>query len=271
LSNESFGVEAAPLTEPPSVASRARTSSVGSPPIAGGAGGEAVLDLRSEPLVDLRLVEAEETLERRGLLAAAGWQRITKRWIDVFGSLFLVVLLSPVLFATAVAIKVTSRGPILYTHERIGRDGEPFRMFKFRSMRLGAHDDRDGVLHLNEAGGPVFKIKDDPRLTRVGRVIRRLSIDELPQLLNVLRGDMSLVGPRPPLPEEYATYGPRERQRLQVTPGLTCIWQVSGRSDVDFDRWVEMDLEYIEDWTIRLDLKLLLLTIPAVVSGRGAY
>jgi exopolysaccharide biosynthesis polyprenyl glycosylphosphotransferase len=253
------------------MASRARTSSVGSLPVAGGVGGEAVVDLRSGPIVDLRLIEGQEAAERRGLLAASRWQRIAKRWIDVFGSFFLMVLLSPVLLATAIAIKLTSRGPVLYAHERIGRDGEPFRMFKFRSMRLGAHDDRGGVLHLNEAGGPVFKIKDDPRITRVGRVIRKLSIDELPQLLNVLRGDMSLVGPRPPLPEESESYGPRERQRLAVTPGITCIWQVSGRSDIDFETWVDMDLEYIETWTLRADLKLLLLTIPAVISGRGAY
>ena len=144
-------------------------------------------------------------------------------------------------------------------------------MFKFRSMKVEAHEDRDEILHLNELEGPVFKIRDDPRVTRVGRAIRKLSIDELPQLLNVLAGDMSLVGPRPPLPEEYETYGPRERQRLAVKPGITCIWQVSGRSDLDFETWVDMDLEYIEGWTIRQDLKLLVLTIPAVLSGRGAY
>jgi lipopolysaccharide/colanic/teichoic acid biosynthesis glycosyltransferase len=144
-------------------------------------------------------------------------------------------------------------------------------MMKFRSMRRQAHDDRNNVIHLNEVSGPVFKIREDPRLTRVGRLMRKLSIDELPQLMNVIGGQMSLVGPRPPLPEEYETYGPRERRRLSVRPGLTCIWQVSGRSDVDFESWVNMDLEYIDTWTFRQDLKLLLLTVPAVLSRRGAY
>ncbi len=272
MSSGPLGVNATPFPEPLALGSPGKPASLGALPISGGGAGEAVIDLRSDPVVDLRLIEApERPVERRGLLDAARWQLIVKREIDVFVSFLLLLLLLPLLLITAAAIRLTSRGPALYVHERIGRDGEPFRMFKFRSMRVQAHEGRDEVWHLNEAGGPVFKIHDDPRITGIGRVIRKLSIDELPQLLNVLRRDMSLVGPRPPLPEEYETYGPREHQRLAVTPGITCIWQVSGRSDVDFDTWVDMDLEYIADWSLRQDLKLLLLTIPAVVSGRGAY
>ena len=207
----------------------------------------------------------------RGLTRARGWQRFVKRAIDVVGSLMLIVLLAPILVVTAIAIRVSSRGSVLYVQVRVGKGGRPFRMLKFRSMRRQAHDDRDNVIHLNEVSGPVFKIREDPRLTRVGRLMRKLSIDELPQLMNVIAGQMSLVGPRPPLPEEYATYGPRECRRLSVRPGLTCIWQVSGRSDVDFESWVDMDLEYIDTWSFGQDLKLLLLTIPAVLSGRGAY
>jgi len=207
----------------------------------------------------------------RGLTHARAWQRFIKRAIDVVGSLMLIVLLAPILVVTAIAIRVSSRGSVLYVQVRVGKGGRTFRMLKFRSMRRQAHDDRDNVIHLNEVSGPVFKIRDDPRLTRVGRLMRKLSIDELPQLMNVIAGQMSLVGPRPPLPEEYAIYGPRERRRLSVRPGLTCIWQVNGRSDVDFESWVDMDLEYIDTWSFGQDLKLLLLTITAVLSGRGDY
>ena len=207
----------------------------------------------------------------QGLTHARAWKRFVKRAIDVVGGVLLVVVLAPILVIAAIAIRVSSRGPVLYVQVRVGKDGRLFRMMKFRSMRRQAHDDRNNVIHLNEVSGPVFKIREDPRLTRVGRLMRKLSIDELPQLMNVIGGQMSLVGPRPPLPEEYETYGPRERRRLSVRPGLTCIWQVSGRSDVDFESWVNMDLEYIDTWTFRQDLKLLLLTVPAVLSRRGAY
>jgi lipopolysaccharide/colanic/teichoic acid biosynthesis glycosyltransferase len=205
------------------------------------------------------------------LLLAAPWQLFVKRSIDILGSLVFLILLLPLLVVTALAVLLTSKGAPLYVQERIGRDGKAFRMLKFRSMRRDAHRDREDLLHLNQASGPVFKIPEDPRITPVGRLIRKLSIDELPQLVNVLRGDMSLVGPRPPLPEEYRTYSERERGRLAVTPGITCVWQVSGRSNVDFETWVAMDLRYIRSWTIRKDLLILLKTIPAVVSGRGAY
>jgi lipopolysaccharide/colanic/teichoic acid biosynthesis glycosyltransferase len=221
---------------------------------------------------DLVVIPGTREVRRdRGLATARAWKRFVKRAIDVVGGVLLMLLLAPILVVTAIAIRVSSRGSVLYVQVRVGKGGRHFRMLKFRSMRRKAHDDRDNVIHLNEVSGPVFKIRDDPRLTRVGRVMRKLSIDELPQLMNVIAGQMSLVGPRPPLPEEYETYGPRERRRLSVRPGLTCIWQVSGRSDLDFERWVDLDLEYIDTWSFGQDLKLLLLTIPAVLSGRGAY
>lgn len=237
---------------------------------------DAVVDLRDASVTGLHLVEAPALpfapdRPHRGLRGAAPWQLRLKRQIDVWGALTLLVLLLPVLLVTVAMVRLSSRGPALYVQQRVGRNGRPFRMLKLRSMHANAHQERPAIVHLNEVTGPVFKVRDDPRVTRVGRLLRRFSLDELPQLFNVLRGDMSLVGPRPPLPEEYAEYGPRERQRLRVVPGITCIWQVKGRSDLDFDTWVDMDLEYIEGWSIREDLKLLLLTIPAVVSGRGAY
>jgi lipopolysaccharide/colanic/teichoic acid biosynthesis glycosyltransferase len=231
-------------------------------------GEDAVIDLRSDVAVDRPRSEA---LDRRGLLVARKWQRFTKRMIDVLGSAVLIVLVSPILILTAIAIRATSRGPVLFVQERIGEGGRPFPMLKFRSMRVQAHDERENIIHLNEVSGPVFKIRNDPRLTKVGRLMRKLSIDELPQLANVFVGSMSLVGPRPPLREEFEGYDSRERRRMSVRPGLTCIWQVSGRSEVDFDTWVDLDLEYIDTWTLGLDLKLLLLTVPAVLSGRGAY
>jgi lipopolysaccharide/colanic/teichoic acid biosynthesis glycosyltransferase len=253
-------------------------------PEAGGNGdqGEVVLDLTrpARPLI-IDLVApvaapppdtiALDDLEDTGLLAATRWQRLIKRAIDVSGSALLILVLSPLLAVTALSVLLTSTGPAIYRQERVGRGGRPFTMYKFRSMVANAHEVRHLHAEANECDGPVFKIRDDPRVTPVGRVIRRLSVDELPQLFNVLRGDMSLVGPRPPLPEEYVVYGDRERLRTLVTPGVTCIWQVSGRSDVDFDRWVDMDIEYIRTWSLGLDLRLILKSIPAVLSGRGAY
>jgi lipopolysaccharide/colanic/teichoic acid biosynthesis glycosyltransferase len=262
-----MGVEASHLPELPSISAVGSPAPMGAIAVSGGGAAEAI----GERVPDLTVVEGAARSDRRGLLWASWWQLLGKRSLDVAGSLVLLLLLLPVLLVTAAAIKVSSRGPVLYVHKRIGRGGKPFRMLKFRSMRVQAHEDREDILHLNQAAGPVFKIREDPRITKVGHLIRKLSIDELPQLVNVLLGDMSLVGPRPPLPEEYATYGARERRRMAVTPGLTCIWQVSGRSDVDFDTWVEMDLDYIESWNLRRDLKILLATVPAVVSGRGAY
>jgi lipopolysaccharide/colanic/teichoic acid biosynthesis glycosyltransferase len=206
-----------------------------------------------------------------GLHAAGRGRLIWKRAIDVVGGSVALLLASPIMLTVAVAVKLSSPGPTFFVQRRVGRDGRPFSMLKFRSMRQGSHLRRDEHLHLDISDGPVFKAKDDPRVTGVGRFIRRLSLDELPQLFNVLRGDMSLVGPRPCLPEEFLLYTDRERQRILVKPGLTCTWQVNGRSDVDFGTWIAMDLAYISTWSILLDLKLLLLTIPAVLSRRGAY
>lgn len=206
-----------------------------------------------------------------GLLDAARWQLATKRALDVAGSLALLTVLAPVFLIVAAAITVTSRGGALYRQERCGERGRRFTMLKFRSMYRDADERLAEVVDLNECQGPVFKMRNDPRVTPVGRVIRKLSLDELPQLVNVLRGEMSLVGPRPPLPREVAQYTARQRGRLAVRPGITCTWQVSGRSEVDFDTWIEMDLAYITHWSLALDVKLLLLTLPAVVSARGAY
>jgi lipopolysaccharide/colanic/teichoic acid biosynthesis glycosyltransferase len=224
------------------------------------------------PDVSVDEVWTAEPLGSVGLLAAKRWQRAAKRLLDIVGSLGLLIALSPVMLVIAILVPLTSPGPVIYAQRRIGKGGHPFTMYKFRSMERDAHELRHLHAHRNRhTTGPVFKVPDDPRVTRVGRVIRRLSLDELPQLLNVLRGNMSLVGPRPALPEEFDLCNEEVRQRTLVAPGLTCIWQVSGRSDVDFLRWVDMDLEYIRTWTLRLDLQLLLRTIPAVFRGSGAY
>lgn len=207
----------------------------------------------------------------RGLLNAAWWQLALKRMVDIVISALAIVVLAPLLLAVALLVTLTSRGPVFFVQQRVGKGGAPFRMAKFRSMYRDAPDRRDEHVHSNMHDGPIFKIRDDPRVTPVGRAIRKLSIDELPQLFNVLLGEMSLVGPRPPLPEEFLRYSTRDRGRLLVKPGVTCIWQVSGRSDLDFQTWVDMDLEYIETWSLRLDLVLLAKTVPAVLTGRGAY
>ena len=205
------------------------------------------------------------------LLSAPVWQLRAKRALDIIGATIAIVLFSPLFVMTSLAIAITSPGPLLYISERIGKHGVPFRFFKFRSMRMDADSWLTDLQDVNEADGPVFKIREDPRLTSVGKLIRKLSLDELPQLFHVLSGKMSLVGPRPPIPSEVEEYGEWEFQRLLAKPGLTCIWQVSGRSDLDFATWVEMDLEYIQNWSLSLELKLLAKTMPAVWSGRGAY
>ena len=176
-----------------------------------------------------------------------------------------------VLLLTALLVAVSSRGPVLYRQVRCGLNGRRFTLYKFRTMVEGADAQLDEVAHLNEVSGPAFKARHDPRVTLVGRALRRLSIDELPQLVNVLRGQMSLVGPRPPLPEEVARYERWQLRRLSMKPGLTGLWQVSGRAGLDdFDRWIALDLAYIDQWSLWLDLKILLQTIPAVLSARGA-
>lgn len=194
-----------------------------------------------------------------------------KRLIDIAGSLGGIVLLSPVLLITALLIKMEDRGPVFFRQTRVGKWGKHFQMYKFRSMTVGADKMKDGLMDKNESGGVTFKMKQDPRITRVGRFIRKFSIDELPQLFNILKGEMSLVGPRPPVPREVAEYSLTDRRRLEVIPGLTCLWQVSGRSDINFEGQVRLDIQYLESRTLKGDIILLLKTIPVVLSGRGAY
>jgi exopolysaccharide biosynthesis polyprenyl glycosylphosphotransferase len=195
---------------------------------------------------------------------------LAKRVIDASLSLAVLIILFPFLAVVAILIKLSSPGPVFFVQNRVGMNQRQFKLYKFRSMVADAEQHKAELLHLNERDGPAFKIENDPRVTRLGRFIRRTSIDELPQLFNVLVGEMSLVGPRPPLPEEVRKYDWMFRHRLCVKPGITCIWQVSGRNHVSFDRWMQMDHEYIENWSIWLDLRILLKTIPAVLSSRGA-
>lgn len=195
-----------------------------------------------------------------------------KRLFDVAVSCMMLVFLIPVFAITALCIVLESRGPVFYSQTRVGTDGRHFRFFKFRSMIVGAHNIKDELLKHNESkDGVLFKMKKDPRVTRVGRFIRKFSIDELPQLFNVLIGDMSLVGPRPATPDEVAQYTLEQRKRLHAVPGITCIWQVSGRSEIPFEKQVQLDIEYIRSTSLMSDLIILLKTIPAVLSGKGAY
>jgi exopolysaccharide biosynthesis polyprenyl glycosylphosphotransferase len=194
-----------------------------------------------------------------------------KRTVDVVAAAFSLVLLFPLLAAIAAAIRITSPGEVLFRQTRCGLGGRRFTLFKFRSMVNNAEQLRAELHQLNELEGPHFKISDDPRITPVGRVLRRFSLDELPQLWNILRGDMSLVGPRPAIPDEVEQYEPWQRRRLRMRPGLTCIWVLEGRSDVDFQRWIQLDLDYIDNWSLWLDCKIFFRTIPIVISGRGAY
>ncbi len=197
--------------------------------------------------------------------------RIGKRLLDITGAAIGLLLTAPVMAIAAILVKLDSEGTVFYKSVRLGQHQRPFTFYKMRSMYDGAHANRHKILHLNEVDGPVFKMSNDPRITRVGRLLRKTSIDELPQLFNVLRGDMSLVGPRPPIPEEVAKYEPWQRRRLDVKPGVTCLWQISGRSTLGFDEWMRLDMEYIRRQSFTLDIAILLRTIPAVLSGRGAF
>lgn len=194
-----------------------------------------------------------------------------RRVVDVVAASAALAVLSPVLVAAALAVRVTSPGPVIYSQWRAGRGGRPFRFYKIRSMYLDADDRKTGLRLVNEKDGPIFKMRDDPRITPVGKVLRKLSIDEMPQLFNVLRGDMTLVGPRPPVMDEVEGYERWQRQRLEVTGGITCIWQVSGRSEVSFRDWMRMDVRYRKNRSFWLDVKLIWKTFGAVFSGRGAY
>lgn len=219
----------------------------------------------------IAIFQGRPTLVFRSVPSSA-WPLVAKQAVDFFGALFLLTLVSPLLVAVAIGIKLTSRGPILFRQERSGLNGRPFTMLKFRSMVSDADQRKHELASLNEMSGPVFKLTNDPRITPFGRCLRKYSIDELPQLLNVLFGEMSLVGPRPlPVAEVRRFDDPAHRRRLSVKPGLTCLWQISGRSQVtDFKEWVRLDLEYIDNWSLALDLKILLMTIPVVFSGSGA-
>ncbi|MFO7895645.1 MAG: sugar transferase [Candidatus Cloacimonadales bacterium] len=198
---------------------------------------------------------------------------LLKRSMDLIFSLIFLILFSPIFLFTAIAIYLEDPGTIFYSQTRVGKNGREFDFYKFRSMVMNADKLKDQLLQQNESGdGVIFKMKRDPRITKVGRIIRRFSIDELPQLLNVLKGDMSLVGPRPPLPREVAEYSIEDHKRLDVIPGITCIWQVSGRSDIPFEQQVELDKQYIREYNgIWSDISLLLRTVGAVFSGKGAY
>jgi len=198
------------------------------------------------------------------------YRRGGKRLLDLMIGSAALAVASPAIAVAAIAIKLDSRGPVFHRAVRVGRGGRKFTFLKLRSMQVGAEELRGLLLHLNQAQGPAFKLHNDPRVTRVGRFLRKTSLDELPQLRHVLQGHMSLVGPRPPFPEEVERYEPWMLRRLSVRPGLTCLWQISGRSQLPFSKWLELDLSYIEQWSLGLDLKILLKTIPAVLKGTGA-
>jgi exopolysaccharide biosynthesis polyprenyl glycosylphosphotransferase len=195
-----------------------------------------------------------------------------KRTIDLATSIFMLLVLSPVLLLVALLVKLTSRGPVIFRQERAGMSGRVFTLYKFRTMREGAEQERAALESKNELDGPAFKIKEDPRITGLGRILRKTSIDELPQLWNVLKGDMSLVGPRPLPVYEVEKFESWQRRRMTMRPGITCLWQIMGRNRVtNFDEWMRLDLEYVDRWSLGLDVRILLKTVPAVVGGRGAY
>jgi exopolysaccharide biosynthesis polyprenyl glycosylphosphotransferase len=192
-----------------------------------------------------------------------------KEALDKLGAVIGIVLALPIMLITAIAIKIDSPGPIIYRQERSGLNGRRFPLFKFRTMCVDAEKRKAALAAKNEMSGPVFKIKADPRITRFGRFLRKYSIDELPQLFNILRGDMSLVGPRPPLPAEVSKFEGWQRRKLSVKPGLTCLWQVNGRNSIDFEDWMQLDLKYIDNWSLMLDAKILAKTVPTVLKGSG--
>jgi exopolysaccharide biosynthesis polyprenyl glycosylphosphotransferase len=216
-----------------------------------------------ERLREMPLLTFSTTPENEYLL-------LVKRLADFLLALVFLVLLSPLFLVLALLIKLTSRGPVIYRQTRCGLGGRQFTVYKCRSMQADADLHQEELEALNEMDGPVFKMRHDPRVTPVGRFMRRFSLDELPQLVNIIKGDMSFVGPRPPLPEEVEKYERWQRRRLRMVPGLTCLWALEGRNRLSFRRWMELDLEYIDNWSLALDLKILLKTIPTVLLGRGA-
>jgi exopolysaccharide biosynthesis polyprenyl glycosylphosphotransferase len=219
---------------------------------------------KESSLLGLPLITFESTPDKI-------WQLLAKRLIDVVVSAIGLWVIFPFYLLIAAVIKMTSKGPVYFVQKRCGIQGRRFDLYKFRTMEKGAEAKLQQLLSLNEMRGPAFKLKNDPRVTKVGKILRKTSLDELPQLWNVLRGEMSLVGPRPPLPKEVEKYDHWHRRRLSMRPGITCLWQISGRNDItDFDKWMKLDLEYIDNWSLGLDLKILLKTIPVVVFGVGA-
>lgn len=218
-----------------------------------------IAELGGTPLIGLKEV------------AIRGWNLVVKRAMDIVLSILALLLGWPLFLIIALIIRLDSPGPIIFTQKRVGLRGRAFTVFKFRTMHERAEQEQERLAPLNEASGPLFKIRDDPRLTRVGRILRRTSLDELPQIFNILMGEMSWVGPRPGTPSEVARYETWQRKRLEVLPGLTGLWQTSGRSDLTFDDMVRLDIYYAENWNLWLDVVILLRTIPAVLSGRGAY
>jgi exopolysaccharide biosynthesis polyprenyl glycosylphosphotransferase len=231
------------------------------------------------------LIERYANLDRRGWVQRgrfyakrASWflvvkgSYLLKRLLDIVAASIGMLLLSPVFLITAVAIRLESPGPVFFKQKRVGRWGRLFTIWKFRSMYIDAEERKAELMANNEmAGGVIFKMKNDPRVTKVGRIIRKTSIDELPQLWNVLVGDMSLVGPRPPVPSEVDQYSLSDRRRLEVIPGITCIWQISGRSEIPFEQQVELDVQYIQSQSLWTDFKILIKTVPALLLGSGAY
>ena len=216
---------------------------------------------------------AEQILDKQGeqIVQDSKIYLFLKRLIDIVGAGIGLIVASPIMLIVAILIKIEDpKGPIIFAQERNGQYPKTFRMYKFRSMYVDAEERLQDLLHLNEQSGPAFKIKDDPRITKIGKFIRKTSLDELPQLINILKGEMSIVGPRPAILREVQLYNDYQMQRLLVKPGLTCIWQVSGRNNIGFDEWVELDIKYIKTRNLWLDIKLILMTIPALLGDETA-
>ena len=213
-------------------------------------------------------IEFENIKENKAKLS---FYEICKRAIDIIGAISGLLLLSPVIVIVACAIKFTSKGPIFFSQKRVGKNGELFDMYKFRSMVVNAEELKEKLAHQNEMSGPMFKMKDDPRVTKVGKFIRKTSLDELPQLWNVLKGDMSLVGPRPSLPKEVAQFEKWMYKRLCVKPGLTCFWQVSGRNNIDFEDWMKLDIKYVDERNLWIDIKLIFKTVLMLFGDKNAH
>ena len=238
---------------------------------------QGILIRFASTLFDLKLARNRvEQIEGDSLIthytgSLEGWPVVAKRAIDIVGSAVLLIFLSPVLLIAAAMIKLTSKGPVMFIQQRLGLGKRHFGIYKFRTMVVDAEKRMKEIEHLNEVSGPVFKIKNDPRITPIGKFLRKTSIDELPQLLNVFKGDMSLVGPRPLPIRDYEGFSEDwQRRRFSVRPGITCLWQIGGRSSISFEKWMELDLQYIDKWSLWLDLEILLKTIPAVLKGSGA-